>query len=174
VLLTGVLVVGAPGLVMDAAAARRHPNGGAYAVVPMPQSRVAAARWVYENSRPDDILATNVHCRALLSGHCDARSFWLSGYAQRTVLVESWAFAPRLVGRPGGATEPFWDAERLRRNDEAFQAPTGELLAELRDRYGVRWLVADRAEGNVSPLLDVLADRRYDNGRVAVYELREA
>ncbi|HEX2771902.1 MAG TPA: hypothetical protein VHN18_05660 [Micromonosporaceae bacterium] len=171
VLLTGVLVIGAPGLVMDAAAARRHPNGGAYAVVPMPQSRVAAARWVYEHSRPDDVLATNVHCRVLIDGRCDARSFWLSGYAQRAVLVEGWTFAPRVVGRPGGATEPFWDSERLRRNDEAFRAPTGRGLADLRDRYGVRWLVVDRAEEPASPLLDVLAERRYDNGRVAVYEI---
>jgi hypothetical protein len=173
VLLTAVLVIGAPGLVMDAAAARRHPNGGAYAVVPMPQSRVAAARWVYEHSRPDDVLATNVHCRVAIDGQCDARSFWLSGYAQRAVLVESWAFAPRVVGRPDGATEPFWDSERLRRNDEAFRVPTEHGLAELRDRYGVRWLVVDRAVGLESPLLDVLADRRYDNGRMAVYELPE-
>jgi hypothetical protein len=172
VLLTAVLVIGAPGLVMDAAAARRQPNGGAYAVVPMPQSRVAAARWVYEHSRPDDVLATNVHCRALLDGRCDARSFWLSGYAQRAVLVEGWSFAPRVVGRPGGAAEPFWDAERLRRNDQAFLAPTAAGLADLRDRYRVRWLVVDRAEGAESPLLDGFADRRYDNGRVAVYELR--
>jgi hypothetical protein len=174
VLLTAVLVIGAPGLVMDAAAARRYPNGGAYAVVPMPQSRVDAARWVYEHSRTDDVLATNVHCRALLAGGCDARSFWLSGYAQRAVLVEGWAFAPRVVGRPGGAAEPFWDAARLRRNDEAFRAPSVAGLADLRDRYKLRWLVADRAEGPVSPLLDVLADRRYDNGRVVVYELRGA
>ena len=39
VLLTAVLVAGAPGLVMDAAAARTYPNGGAYAVERTPDGR---------------------------------------------------------------------------------------------------------------------------------------
>lgn len=171
-LLTGLLVAGAPGLVMDAAAARKYPNGGAYAVVPMPASRVEAARWVYANSAPDDVLATNVHCRTVVNGWCDARSFWLSGYAQRSVLVEGWAFAPRMVGLPGGAYDRFWDVERLRANDAAFTAPTIDGLADLRDRYGVRWLVVDRQVGVEAPELAQLADLRFRNDRTAVYQLR--
>ncbi|WP_326556496.1 hypothetical protein [Micromonospora sp. NBC_01796] len=172
ILLTGVLVAGAPGLVLDAAAGRQYPNGGAYAVVPMPQSRVDAARWVYEHSDPDDIVATNVHCRAMVNGYCDARSFWLSAYTERAVLVEGWSFAPRMVGLPGGPYAPFWDQERLQANDEAFTAPTPEGLATLRDRYGVRWLVADRSVEQESPDLSTLATIRFDNGNLAVYELR--
>jgi hypothetical protein len=172
VLLTGILVAGAPGLVMDAAAAHRYPNGGAYAVVPMPQSRVSAARWVYEHSAPDDVVATNVHCRATGDGWCDARSFWVSAYTQRSVLVEGWAFAPRMVGLPDGPYAPFWEPERLRANDAAFTEPTADGLAALRDRYGVRWLVVDRTVGEEATGLAVLADRRFDNGTVAVYELR--
>ncbi|GGL98405.1 hypothetical protein [Micromonospora yangpuensis] len=172
VLLTGVLVAGAPGLVLDARAARTFPNGGAYAVVPMPASRVAAARWVYAASDPADVLATNVHCWTVVNGWCDARSFWLSGYAQRSVLVEGWAFAPRMVGRDGGPYAPFWDEARLRANDAAFTAPTAAGLAELRDRYGVRWLVVDRQVEPESPVLAELADLRYDTDRMAVYRLR--
>ncbi|MFR9774835.1 hypothetical protein ACL02O_02105 [Micromonospora sp. MS34] len=171
-LLTAVLAAGAPGLVLDAAAARKYPNGGSYPVVAMPASRVEAARWVYVHSAPDDVLATNVHCRAVVDGWCDARSFWLSGYAQRSVLVEGWAFAPRMVGRPEGPYAPFWDPARQRANDEAFTAPTAAGLAALRDRYGVRWLVVDREIGRESPALRSLADLRHDNGRVAVYRLR--
>ncbi|MEH0842157.1 hypothetical protein V6U81_07160 [Micromonospora sp. CPCC 205711] len=172
VLLTAVLVAGAPGLVLDAAAARQYPNGGAYPVERMPASRVQAARWVYAHSAPDDVVATNVHCRAVVSGWCDARSFWLSGYSQRSVLVEGWAFAPRMVGLPGGPYAPFWDPARLRANDTAFTAPTADGLAELRDRYGVRWLVVDRQEAPEAPELAALADLRYANSRMAVYRLR--
>ncbi|GAB3181851.1 hypothetical protein GCM10027259_34340 [Micromonospora palomenae] len=172
VLLTAVLVAGAPGLVLDAAAARYFTNGGAYAVERMPASRVQAARWVRAHSAPEDVLATNVHCRVVVSGWCDARSFWLSGYAERPVLVEGWAFAPRMVGRPEGPYAPFWDAERLRANDAAFTAPTAAGLAELRDRYGVRWLVVDRTVDPESPDLAELADLRHENARMAVYRLR--
>ncbi|SCG61396.1 hypothetical protein [Micromonospora inositola] len=171
-LLTAVLVAGAPGLVMDAAAARQQPNGGAYPVVPMPASRVEAARWVHAHSDPDDVVATNVHCRAVVDGWCDARTFWLSGYAERAVLVEGWAFAPRMVGLPEGPYAPFWDADRLRANDAAFTAPTASGLAALRDRYGVRWLVADRGVEPESPTLRTLADLRFENSRTAVYRLR--
>ncbi|SCL22730.1 hypothetical protein [Micromonospora inyonensis] len=172
VLLTGVLVAGAPGLVADAAAARRFPNGGAYAVVPMPASRVEAARWVREHSAPDDVLATNVHCRVVTDGWCDARSFWLSGYAERAVLVEGWSFAPRMVGRPGGAYAPFWDPERLSANDAAFTTPTAAGLTGLRDRYGVRWLVLDRVVTPESSALADLADLRFRNDRMSVYRIR--
>ncbi|MFG1952648.1 hypothetical protein [Micromonospora sp. NPDC048830] len=172
VLLTAALVAGAPGLVLDAAAAHRYPNGGAYPVERMPASRVAAARWVHDHSEPGDVVATNAHCRAVVRGWCDARSFWLSGYAERAVLVEGWAFAPRMVGLPGGPYAPFWDAGRLRANDEAFTAPTAAGLAHLRDSYGVRWLVVDRQVGRESEALATLADLRYTNARMAVYRLR--
>ncbi|SBT45528.1 hypothetical protein [Micromonospora auratinigra] len=171
-LLTAVLLAGAPGLVTDAAAAGRYPNGGAYPAVPMPASRVEAARWVRAHSAPDDVLATNVHCRAVVDGWCDARSFWLGAYAERAVLVEGWAFAPRMVGRPEGPYAPFWDPDRLRANDAAFSAPTAAGLAVLRDRYRVRWLVVDQRVGPGSPALRALADLRYENRGMAVYRLR--
>lgn len=172
VLLTGILVAGTPGLVLDAAVARRYPNGGAYAVVPMPASRVEAARWVRAHSAPDDVVATNVHCRLVVNGYCDARSFWLSAYAERPVLLEGWSFAPRMVSRPGGAYAPFWDPELVRANDEVFTAPTPAALAGLRDRHGVRWLVADRQVGPVAPELAQLAELSFSNERISVYRLR--
>ena len=88
------------------------------------------------------------------------------------MLVEGWAFAPRMVGLPNGPYAPFWEPERLRANDAAFTEPTAAGLAALRDRYGVRWLVVDRTVGDEAPELAGLADRRFDNGQLAVYELR--
>jgi hypothetical protein len=170
-LLTGILVAGAPGLVMDAAAAHRYPNGGAYAVTPIPASRIEAARWVRDHSDPDDVVATNAHCvLPEPPGECDARSFWLSAYTERSVLVEGWAFAPRVVGEPRGPWAPFWDPPLLAANDAAFYSPTPEGLAGLRAR-GVRWLVVDRDVRLESPDLAGLAQLRFENARMAVYSL---
>jgi len=155
---------------MDMYMSTQAPNGGAYPSVPMPKSRIDAARWVRTHSSPDDVLATNVHCRAVVDGHCDSRSFWLSAYAERRVLVEGWGFAPRVAAL--GAYTPFWDQDLLRRNDEAITAPTADGLRDLRDRYGVRWLVVDRSVGVESPALAVLARLRFANDRMAVYEVR--
>ncbi|SDZ40294.1 hypothetical protein SAMN05444365_11362 [Micromonospora pattaloongensis] len=170
VVLTALLVVGAPGLVMDMYKSAQSPNGGAYATVPLPASRVEAARWTREHSAPSDVVATNVHCLAVYEGGwCDPRSFWLSAYAERRVLVEGWAFAPRVAAL---GLVPFWDQELLGRNDAAFTAPTEAGLRELRERHGVRWLVVDRSVGVESPELPRLARLGFDNGRMAVYELR--
>jgi hypothetical protein len=166
VLLTAILVVGAPGLVMDAVKSVQHSNGGAYYNVAMPRSRVLAARWVRDHSGPSDVLATNVHCQPVtyLGAGCDARVFWLSAYSERRVLIEGWMFAPRLAGAQG----PFWDQELFQLNEAAIADPTPERLAELRDRYGVRWLVV---EGDPSPRLAELAEFRHREGSTRVYEI---
>ena len=167
-LLTGILVAGIPGLVMDAAKSIRVPNGGPYPSVPLPKSRVDAARWVRDHSSPDDVLATNAHCLSGDINNCDSRSFWLSAYAERSVLIEGWGFAPRQAAV--GLT-PFWDTALMDLNEKAFTAPTPAILSELRDKHGVRWLVVDRAVDKESGQLVRLAEPVYDNGRIAVFRL---
>jgi hypothetical protein len=106
----------------------------------------------------------------VVNGWCDTRTFWLSAYAERRVLVEGWAFAPRVAGN---AYAPFWAPDLLRRNDEAFTAPTAQGLDWLRGR-GVRWLVVDGAVAEVPAdigALGALAPLRYRNDRISVYEL---
>ncbi|MDQ7903149.1 hypothetical protein RB614_01270 [Phytohabitans sp. ZYX-F-186] len=117
------------------------------------------------------MVATNAHC--LLpekAGLCDARSFWLSAYTERSVLVEGWAFAPRVVGQPQGPWVPFWEPALLAANDAAFYEPTPDVLRALRAR-GVRWLVVDRDVRLESPDLAALAPLRFENSRMAVYSL---
>jgi hypothetical protein len=167
VALTAVLLAGAPGLVMDSVKSIRAPNGGAYVNVAMPASRVEAARWVRDHSAPDDIVATNVHCLGYWGSLCDSRSFWLSAYSERSVLVEGWGFAPRLATGLG----PFWDPQKLAVNDAAIAASTEDNIRTMRHTYGVRWLVVDRSVGAEAPELATLAEKRFDNGRIAVYEL---
>ncbi|MEU4694636.1 hypothetical protein [Actinoplanes sp. NPDC023714] len=172
-LLTAVLLTGTPGLIMEARRSQMSPNGGGNTTVPMPESRVDAARWVRDHSDPDDILATNVHCShdRPLKDCRDARSFWLSAYAERSVLVEGWTFAPRLAGVPT-ARWKFWDEKKLAYNDDAIYKPSAKALNRLRDRYDVRFLVVDRKVKPEGAKLADLATLRYDDGRMAVYELR--
>ncbi|MFI6153377.1 hypothetical protein ACIBCA_11850 [Kitasatospora sp. NPDC051170] len=171
VLLTAALVAGAPSLLLDVQQARQVTWDGAW---PMPASQVEAARWVRAHSRPSDILVTNDHYRsnaeygAAGEAGWNPLSFWLSGYSERSVLVEGWAYSPRLMSQK---TAVFWDQPLLKLNDDAIFRPTADILRELRDRYHVRYLVADRKPTPESPLLKTLATPVFDNGRMAVYEL---
>jgi hypothetical protein len=166
--LTIVMVAGAPGLVMDSYKSIKSPNGGAYALISLPKSRVDAARWLRAHTDPDEVVATNAHCLGYWGQLCDSRSFWLSAYSERSVLVEGWGFAPRMA--PTGLTH-FWDQPKLDLNDAAFTAPTAQVLGELVRRYGVRWLVVDRRVAREAPGLGRLATLRYDNGRIAIYRV---
>jgi hypothetical protein len=171
VALTAILVFGAPGLIMDMYKSVQHPNGGAYFNIALPRSRVDAARWVRDHSRPDDVVATNDHCLPWGPQYaCDPRVFWLSAYSERSVLVEGWGFAPR--SQKPGTPPGFWNPAVLALGDRAISDPTAEILHELYGRHGVRFLVVDRSVSAESPELRRLADERFDNGAVAVYQVR--
>ena len=111
-----------------------------------------------------------MHCLQWASGPCDPRVFWLSAYAERSVLVEGWGFAPRI--QVPGASQDFWDPALLALNDTAYSDPTEAGLRALRRDHGVRYLVVERGVSVESGTLRDLADLRFDNGRVLVYELR--
>lgn len=177
-LLGVILLAGVPGLVMESKIAVRFPNGGGYAPVVIPASRVDAARWLREHSSPSDVVATNAHCLYVVRGYCDSRSFWISAYSERRVLLEGWIFAPRAAelaaASPLGVYTPFWDQALQKLNDTAFSSPTADVLRQLRDEHGVRWLVVDRSSpaGRESPALASLADKVFDNERVVIYAVR--
>ena len=104
---------------------------------------VATARWVRDHSDPDDLVATNQH-RTLAGTN---RLFWLSAFSERRVLVEGWGFSDRIKAEYDARRSPyapFWDRALLRANDAAFKRPTDASVAELADKYGVRWMVLNR------------------------------
>ncbi|MFE4356430.1 MULTISPECIES: hypothetical protein [Streptomycetaceae] len=176
VLLTAGLTLGTPGLALDAIQAHETLWDGSWV---MPASQVNAARWIRSHSAPSDILATNSHCWQY-EDYADGlpcanyRSHWLSGYSERSVLIEGWAYAPRLMASANGASasgSPFWDTELFQLNEAAFYAPTPDVLNRLHRDHKVRYLVVQRKAGAESPQLKDLAKPVFDNGRVAVYEL---
>ena len=115
------------------------------------------------------------------------RNFWVSGYTERRVLVEGWAYvAPEAVGIPSteennanGGPPVFWDQPRLRLNDEVFTRPTRANVRELQRRYGVDWLFVDRAgQGGAGPAvrpdlkgLSQVAELEFRTRRYLVYQL---
>jgi hypothetical protein len=151
---------------------RKYPR----AVQQIPAGGIEAAYWLRDNSSPDDLVATNVHCRTLPDGRCDNRSFWVSAYAERRALLEGWAYVPswhpRAVKTHGKyQVMPFWQPQLLADNDAVFTNPTPEAAEKLHEQYGVRWLYVDRRL-DPSPDLDKVADLRFQAGDTAVYELR--
>ncbi|MEV0202170.1 hypothetical protein [Nonomuraea sp. NPDC050691] len=141
---------------------------------PAPPGVLTAARWLRAHSSPDDLVATNVHCRWGLENPCDSRQFWVSALAERHMLVEGWAFTVKNADswQPGRLEQhqPFWARERLAANDAAFQAPSTATVQGLRDRYGVRWLFVDEQRPGVSRAIGEFARFRYRSGAFAVYQ----
>ncbi len=145
------------------------------AAPPPPEGALDAGRWLRAHSAPGDLVATNAHCRWGREEPCDGRHFWVAALSERRVLVEGWTYTSRNTARwrpELPALElPFWDARLLALNDAVFEAPTGEAVRELRERHGVRWLVADEHRGGPVPGLGAFATLRFRSGDYAVYRL---
>jgi hypothetical protein len=146
--------------------------------LPIAAEGIDAARWLRDHSDPNDLVATNLHCRPLpdRGDVCDARHFWVSGYSERRMLVEGWAYTTKAIAAGlklgvSDRTAPFWDPVLLAANDAAFRTPTEAAVAALRDEHGVRWMFADLTTADAAGLARV-ADLRYQAGDYAVYAVR--
>jgi hypothetical protein len=169
---SGVLVAGS---VRHAAAFRFAP---ASAGTPLwPVGTRSASAWLRRHSDPDDLVATNAHCRPAKTAACDNLHFWFTAFTERRFLVEGWGFTPtanRLQSETGvrGNAVPYWDVERLAANDAAFHRPGAGTVGVLRDTYRVRWLFVDLTDPAVrADLLAEHATLRYRSGMVALYRL---
>ncbi|MFI5867443.1 hypothetical protein [Streptomyces sp. NPDC051546] len=170
-----VLATGVPGVFHDALQARTNWWHGSWT---LPASQVDAARWVRAHSGPQDVLATNSHGWEWNLSHGpsseNTRSFWLSAYSERSVLIEGWAYAPRLVALTQGASAydgPFWDQTLFKVNEAAIYQPTEGILRQLHDEYRVRYIVVLRTMGTESPHLAELAEKVFDNSQVGIYQI---
>lgn len=152
-----------------------RPGRGPVAQQVIPGGALAAGRWLRDHSDPDDLVATNAHCRWGRENPCDSRFPWVAALSERRVLVEGWAYTAANLRhwRPGLAPEslPFWDGELLRANDEAFQRPSAAAMRVLSDRHGVRWLFAEERGGASLDRIGDFAALRFRSGGYAVYQL---
>ncbi|WP_205315361.1 hypothetical protein, partial [Nonomuraea lactucae] len=142
----------------------------------VPEGGLAAGRWLRAHSGPDDLVATNAHCRWGREEPCDSRFPWVAALSERRVLVEGWAYTSANLSRwrPGLPPEslPFWDDELIRLNDAAFHAPSADVMRRLRDGHGVRWLFAEERPGTTLPEIGDYATPRFRSGGYAVYQIR--
>lgn len=137
----------------------------------VPEGALEAGRWLRDHSSPDDVVATNAHCRPVGWKVCDSRHFWVSAYSERRVLVEGWAYAQSTMSRsePFGTSYlalPFADQARLAANDAVFRQPSAENVARLVREYGVKWAFTENGAA-----LDSFATLRFRSGQCSVYEL---
>ena len=134
---------------------------------------VAAARWLNTHSNVDDLVATNVHWAN--PSKTDTRAFWISGYAERHVLVEGWAYAPPTLAESARTRVrtweiPFWDGKLLAENDATFARPSEATVAALKAR-GVRWMFLDKRFPSRPRELGKHAQRRFKAGSYFVFEI---
>ncbi|MEV0231198.1 hypothetical protein [Nonomuraea sp. NPDC050786] len=140
-----------------------------------PSGLLAVSRWLRDHSAPDDLVATNTHCRLGHANPCDSRAYWTTALTERRVLVEGWGYAARNTDgwRPGKAVagRPFWDQERIRANDAVFERPSAQALRTLHDRYGVAWLFVDERRMAPGSSLSSFATLRFRSGDFGVYQV---
>jgi hypothetical protein len=137
----------------------------------IPAGALRAGRWLRAHSSPGDVVATDLHCRPVEAPGCDSRHYWVSGFTERRVLVEGWAYAESTLSRAELFVSPylevpFADPARLAANDAVFRAPTAENVRRLAEVYGVKWLFT-----GMNPELGKYARLRFRNSSFSVYRL---
>jgi hypothetical protein len=134
---------------------------------------VPAGRWLRDHSDPNDLIATNAHCYSV--SPCDNRHFSISAYTERRVLVEGWGYTARSIAESvhegiDFANVGYDKPDLLAANDAAFTRPSAATVDNLRDRYGVRWLVVEQRTGSAVDL-SPFATLRWRSAHYAIYEL---
>jgi hypothetical protein len=140
------------------------------------QGAQEVGRWLRDHSGADDVVATNAHCLTPREATCDNQHAWVSGYTERRVLVEGWAFTNMVHAKAietgiGDDYVPYWRPEVLADNDAAFTAPSARTVGLLRDKYQVRWMFVDERQGTPPAALPQFATLRYRAGQCAVFEI---
>jgi hypothetical protein len=161
-----LLVVLTGGLMSLPSDAYWYPNMRDFFHQRVSATQQEAAAWIRANTSADELLATNEHCVAPPPYKCLSLSYWLSGWSERRVLLESWGYGPE--NRP---YSPYPDSRFQATNDGVFANPTEAGVRWMRDQ-GVRTLVVDRRFGTESPALGTFAQLRWQQDYMVVYMLR--
>lgn len=184
----GIAVVAAVSLGLALSGRMPHEWGSVLAMTtPAPAAESArppyseqeneAADWVEHNVPEDEVVATNTLCLLPRNpGVCDARGYLVSGIGGRRTYLEGWAYTQQSMKNQHAGVHytelPSPWPDRVGLTYRAIAVPSQSTMDELRTA-GVRWLfVDDRFSHPDTAALSALADLRFDNGKVQVYQLR--
>ncbi|MBA2456857.1 MAG: hypothetical protein H0V48_10035 [Nocardioidaceae bacterium] len=123
-------------------------------------------------------MVTNVFCSpAAYQPGCVHEAFWVSALTGRRLVLGGWAYTARNLTESSEAgisyrRSPTPWPERLRLSLGAVRQPTPQILQRLQRDYDARWIFADGRATAISARLGRLADLRFRNLDVAIYELR--
>lgn len=139
-----------------------------------------AAEYIEAHSDPDDVVATNMHCRLPDARRCDNRHFWLSAFSQRRVVIEGWGYTAatneNFVSGQRNRTISAPFPERRAINDAAFERPSARSVGRLVDTYDVRWLfVSTKYPADVDGLsqLSPVLSEVFRNNSYVVFEVSD-
>jgi MFS family permease len=106
-----------------------------------------ALAWIRDNTDPDDVIAVNNY--AVDPGGLLNFFTAYSAYSERRTFIEGWRYSERSVlgvGHPPPGADPYGDRTAL---NAAAYAGDPAAIDELRDRWGVRYMVMDKAGASV-------------------------
>lgn len=132
------------------------------------RERAEAATWIQANTPVDALFATNRQCLGKTqTDRCVARSWWISGFGGRRVLLEGWSYTPQSANN-----NPFVDHDLWLTNQNTFITGAPQDMAALR-AMGVKYLVADRTATAISPSFWEHTEVLYQTPRIAVVEFAD-
>lgn len=125
--------------------------------------------WIRTTSDPNDVIAADNY---YLADGRDPGFMYYSALAERRVYLEGWGYALRsgVVGYAdvvSGRKVPY--PRRLSLNEAVFRRGDRGALRELTEHYGVRLLVADRANGGPTADLRRLGRTVFSNADVTIF-----
>ncbi|MCW3022147.1 MAG: hypothetical protein JWR30_1469 [Conexibacter sp.] len=143
---------------LDDGVAYPHPNNN------MTPQLYAGYAWIRDHTDVDDVLA--VSQRFADAAHADPRYCEPSAFAERRAMLScpsdgTSEYYGRLKGNP----------ERFELNDAIFTAGSQDAVAFAAQKFGVRWLVADRLHGPIHPKVYRLGRIAFRNDEIAVIEV---
>jgi len=177
-----LLAAAVPGAVVESASALRYtadpPSAEPSQRQYLSRAEQAAALWLKSHADTDDVVVTNVFCSpAPYRPGCVHEAFWVSALTGRRLVLGGWAYTARNLTESSEAEISYrrsptpWP-ERLRLSLGAVRQPTPHILERLQRDYDARWIFADGRATAISARLGRLADLRFRNPDVAIYELR--
>ncbi|MDX6409528.1 MAG: hypothetical protein QOE13_2599 [Gaiellaceae bacterium] len=132
--------------------------------------------WIRANTTTNAVLAVNNY-RQGNSQHGPATYFYYAAFSERRVFLEGWLFtsaAWNILGEDALTSKRIPFPERFRLNEAVFKHADQKALKILVRKYGVRYLVDDKAQGNATPALAHLGKVAFSNPAVTVYAVGPA